>query len=101
MTISYTVNAPRGYMGDPLRGAAMGRPPIKGDQNFTGKLSLRRVKLSWDGYDSAGTYWGHGATLLWWWASEDYKIDGTVWAPTRAAARKRVLELYPKSQVRR
>ena len=95
----YKTHDPKGWCGNPSRGAALGRPTVKGDSQYEGRLSLRRVYLS-GGYDSNGTYFGDGEPLYWY-ASEDTTIDGMLRAITRRKARAQVLELYPNAKVRR
>lgn len=117
---SYQTRDPKGWMGDPKRGAALGRP--NWDQlasarcafpeialcmdercarcGFTGRLTLRYVRLDSGGYDINGTYWGHHKRLYWY-ASDDNRIDGTLHAEDRAEARSKVLAKYPRAKVRR
>ena len=97
---SYATHNPRGWCGDPKRGAALGRPDRLGDPGYAGVLTLRRVRINADGYDGLGTYWGLGGPL-WWFASADHYIDRTVWAKDREAARAFVLRHYPNAKVRR
>lgn len=97
---SYSTHDPKGWMGDPKRGAALGRPTIKGPADFSGRLSLRRVRINSGGYDCNGTYFGLGAPLYWY-ASDDGEIDGMLRASGRASARHQVLCKYPKAKVRR
>ncbi len=105
---SYKDNDPKGWCGDPSRGAAMGRVGIIGPKDFAGRLCLRRVRMSACGaYDSNGTYYGHG-NPIYWYASDDGEIDGTLRAVpswetkgTRANARAQVLALYPNAKIRK
>ena len=53
-----TALPPAGWMGDPSRGAAMGRPDHNGA--LQAKLHLARVRINQGGYDSGGAYWGTG-----------------------------------------
>lgn len=51
-----------GWMGDPSRGASMGRASCKPEE-LKGKVRLQRVEGTADGgYDRGGAYWGsiHG-----------------------------------------
>ena len=96
----YSTHDPKGWCGDPKRGAAMGRPTIEGDRDYAGQLYLRQMPLDNGGYDINGTYFGAGEPLYWC-ASEDESIDRMLRAPTRAKAREKVLELYPNAKVRR
>ena len=96
----YSTHDPRGWCGDPGRGAAMGRPTIEGPRDYAGKLYLRRAYLDSGGYDRNGTYFGHGDPLYWY-ASEDGEIDRMLRAKSRKSARWQVLCLYPNAKVRR
>jgi len=88
-------------MGDPKRGAALGRRDRVGEPTYDGVLTLRRVVLDSNGYDNLGTYWGWGHGRLYWFASVSNHIDRTVWAKDREAARAFVLSHYPNATVRR
>ena len=121
MTPDYAKNDPKGWCGDPKRGAALGRPTrtLAGSQcafpeialcmdercarcGFTDRLALRRVRLDAGGYDQLGTYWGDSPTTkLYWYASDDNRIDGTLRARDRSAAREVLLARYPRAKVRR
>ena len=91
---------PKGWCGDPRRGAAMGRRTIiKIGPDFAGKIYLRRVRRDGGGYDTLGTYWGHSAdTLLYWFADADGLIDGCLWATDREEAKEKVREQLPRAQ---
>lgn len=98
---SYTDNDPRGWGGDPTRGAALGRPTIlDAPEDFDGKIYLRRIRLNQGGYDSNGTYFGIGDPLYWY-ADEEGEVDAMIRAVDREDARSQVLALYPKARVRR
>ena len=97
--IEYKANDPKGWGGDPKRGAALGRPSRKGDANHAGTILVREVQVSEDGYDTLGTYWGKG-TPLYWYASEDGSIEGTERAPCASDALAAVAQLYPRATVR-
>ena len=95
MRPSYKTNDPKGWCGDPRRGAALGRSPIlKEPVNWNGKLYLSKVRLSGDGYDPNGTYFGWG-TPIWWYANEEGTIDATCRAGSRREAKVEALKLYP------
>ena len=98
----YKTNDPRGWCGDPKRGAALGRPTIHdAPPDFEGKLCLRRVNMSADGaYDSNGTYFGMGDPIYWY-ASDCGRIDAVVRALCRSEAREKVLAVYPQAKVRK
>ena len=94
----YKVHDPRGWCGDPKRGAALGRRSYQDeDADWEGKLSLRRVYLSGD-YDSNGTYWGGGGEPLYWVANEELTIDYVIRARDRKAAKEMVRSDYPKAR---
>lgn len=98
MRPSYSTNDPKGWCGDPSRGAALGRPSDH-KPGFTGRLYVRRVNLNAGGYDANGTYFGIGSPLYWA-ASECGEVDYMLRAPDRAAARDIVLSRYPGARVR-
>ena len=96
----YSRNDPKGWCGDPSRGAALGRSTITdAPPEFADRIYLRRVRLDSGGYDKNGTYFGHDQPLYWA-ASEDGEIDFMLRASTREGARKQVLEKYSKAKVR-
>lgn len=94
----YKTNDPKGWGGNPARGAALGRSDIRDatDETFKDRLTLRRVRLNGD-YDRLGTYWGSGAPLFWC-ASDDGLLELTLRAGSREQAMARVREQYPKAQ---
>lgn len=80
----YKTNDPRGWCGDPGRGAAMGRCDIREvpedyDLEFT--IRIERILLI-EGYDPNGTYFGIGAPLFWVYAQEDVESTASDAAPT-------------------
>jgi hypothetical protein len=85
---------PAYWMGDPRRGAALGRATAYASAAPAGKFSLQRVYLDSGGYDSGGAYWGHGQRLYWY-ASEDGAADGYLRAFDRDDAKAAVRKLYP------
>lgn len=98
---SYKTNDPKGWCGDPKRGAAMGRPTIDDESaDFSGIISLQKVRLDSGGYDPNGTYFGIG-NPLYWYANVEGTIDGMLRAETRAQARAQVLAKYPQARVRK
>ncbi len=99
MQPDYSTNDPKGWCGDPKRGAAMGRPSDH-SPGFAGKLTVKRVVLNSGGYDRNGTYFGIGAPLYWV-ASEDSEVDYMLRAADRASARAMVLVKYPDAKVRK
>lgn len=98
MKPSYKTNDPRGWCGDPSRGAALGRPSIHDCDEFTGRLYLQKVRIDSGGYDPNGTYWGLGDPLYWC-ANEDNSIDYCFRALNRQEAKGKVLERYPKAKL--
>ena len=95
----YKTNDPRGWCGDPTRGAALGRATIReASPDFAGKLTLRRVCIDDGGYDQNGTYFGDGEPL-WWCADEEGEIDFMLRATDREAAAAEVREHYPRAEV--
>lgn len=99
--VSYKTNDPKGWMGDPKRGAALGRrdfePKDFDRKSFNGKMVLRRIRINSDGYDVNGTYWGNG-NPLYWAASTDGEIEMTFRALSRDMARQQVLDRYPNAK---
>lgn len=98
MKPSYSTNDPKGWCGDPKRGAALGRPSVlDAVEDFSGKLTLRRIRLDSGGYDPNGTYFGTG-TPLFWVASDDGTIDYVLRAWPRSEAKSFVKKLFPKAR---
>lgn len=87
----------RGYMGDPRRGASLGR-----DDNFhpgnavdaSPKFSLRRLRLNNGGYDDGGAYWGVGAPLYWA-ISDDGEFECFFRASNRENAKEEIRSRCP------
>lgn len=75
---NYERNDPKGWCGDPQRGAALGRRPIReyNPATFAGTLWVKRVELDPQGYDRVGTYWGDGQPIFWV-ADEDNQVEFT------------------------
>lgn len=95
--VSYQDNDPKGWCGDPKRGAALGRPTVKGSPDYDGKLNLNQVDINNGGYDRNGTYFGLGQPLFWY-ASEDATIDAVVRAANRQEAKELIRKEYPKAR---
>lgn len=94
---SYQAHDPKGWCGDPKRGAAMGRHAYRNlPASAEVRLYLRRVYLDMGGYDVNGTYWGSGAPLYWY-ASSDGKIDVVTRATDRDDAKRLVRLHYPRA----
>jgi len=96
---SYADNDPRGWCGDPKRGAAMGRAMIHDAPRAEPlKLRLCHVPLNSGGYDRLGTYFGLGAPLYWY-ASDDGRVDAMLRASDgRGGARAKIREFYPNAR---
>ena len=95
----YSRSSPRGWGGDPSRGAALGRATSPGSADYAGKLTLIRIKISRDGYDPDGTYFGTGEPLFNL-SDEDGDIDRTYRARDRKAAVAQARAWYPHAKVR-
>lgn len=100
----YETNDPKGWCGDPSRGAALGRGPAIRPADpigFSGKVVLRRIRLFGD-YDSLGTYWGGGGSPLYWYAANDADgetiLEGELRASDRADAKEQVRAKYPNAR---
>jgi hypothetical protein len=99
MAHSYKTNDSKGWCGDPKRGAALGRPTIKGE--YTGQvLSIVRKQLDGD-YDENGTYFGGGRDVqpLFWVSSEDGEFDYMIRAKDIGDARAQVAKQYPGAKI--
>ena len=98
----YKTHDPKGWCGDPKRGAAMGRHSYHAEDptTFAGRLFMRRVRLDSGGYDPNGTYFGVG-NPLYWVSSEDSAVDFMLRGVDREAARADVLRKYPKAKIRK
>jgi hypothetical protein len=93
----YDTNDPRGWCGDPKRGAARGRPTVRGSAEYDGLLSLVHIRLDVGGHDRLGTYFGSGRPIYWY-ASADGTIDGVLRAESREDAKEQVKKLYPSAR---
>lgn len=99
MRPSYSTNDPKGWMGDPRRGAALGRPTIAGSRDYTGKLYLSAIQWRDYDYDVNGTYFGFTrGTNIFWCASPDGTIDRMYRATSREDAKRQVLADYPNAR---
>ena len=116
----YGRHDPKGWCGDPSRGAALGRPSIHDVSRpdlVTCRLYLRKIRLNDGGYDCNGTYFGHGAPLYWCSSGAEFgvfdakapshdgggdwltfEIDFMIRAPSREAAKAYVRDLYPNAR---
>lgn len=107
---SYTPPQDRGYMGDPRRGASLGRPSYSGYRDKAGNwieleltsnappMRLVRVRMSACGaYDAGGAYWGLGDPLYYY-ENSTGDICGYVRGSTREAAKQAVRESHPAAR---
>lgn len=92
----YGQNDPKGWCGDPKRGAALGRPTISGEPD--GVITLRQVILDEGGYDFNGTYFGHGQYLFWY-ADADHNLDAMLRASDYDEALGIVSEEFPGVEI--
>ncbi len=98
---NYKTNDPKGWQGDPKRGAALGRHSVRvAKPEYSGTILLSRVRLNAGGYDQNGTYFGHGEPIYWY-ANAEGTIDGTCRAEDRECARAHVLRAYPHAKIRK
>ena len=98
MAPSYSTNDPKGWGGDPRRGAALGRGSHHAtDKDAPVKLYLRRVPLDSGGYDKNGTYFGIKKPLYWC-ADKDGDIDFVFHAYSREGAKDIVCETYKNAR---
>lgn len=95
-----TLPPDRGWMGDPKRGAGIGRPTCNPTCYPLRKFYLERVRINSQGYDSSGAYWGTGEPLYW---AHDYPAthECFVRGATRAAAKEAVRQTFPKAEFHR
>ena len=92
---SYKTHDPKGWCGDPKRGAALGRGALhEADPAQPIKLVLRKVRIDSGGYDPNGTYFGWGEPLYWY-ADVDGTVDAMLRAGSRETAKARIREQYP------
>lgn len=91
---SYSTNDPKGWCGDPRRGAALGRPAIH-EGRPEGVVIVRRSRLDRQGYDRNGTYFGDGDPLYWY-ADGGGKIDAMIRAEDDGSAPVRVRQELAK-----
>jgi hypothetical protein len=99
MTPSYKTHDPKGWCGDPQRGAALGRHAHKpaDTPSYTGTLTIERKPLIGD-YDENGTYWG-GDTPLYWISSEDGAVDFCWRGPSWGHAHRAVAREFPRATI--
>jgi len=110
MKPDYKTHDPKGWCGDPSRGAALGRYSYRGDPDFEYKFVLRKIPLDSGGYDPNGTYFGHGDPIYWY-ASTNHnstddegnlievaEVDCTIRGKNRESVKKAILEDYPRAK---
>ena len=92
----YKKNDPKGWCGDPKRGAAMGRGTIQEEdgEHYTAEIYVQRVELDDGGYDQNGTYFGIGMPLYWI-SNKNLTIDYVIRAPSRSWAVQDALHRWP------
>jgi hypothetical protein len=96
---NYKTHDPRGWCGDPKRGAALGRCYINGE--YDGRpMVLQHIRLDSGGYDVLGTYWGLGERLYWA-ASQNGEVELTFRANNRDSAKAYVRGRYPEAKFMR
>lgn len=96
----YSRNDPKGWCGDPARGAALGRTAILGIPKVMAvKLTLQRIQLDGGGYDRNGTYFGTGSPLYWYAADDEAgEVDAVVRANGREDAKRIIRDQYPNAR---
>ncbi len=98
-TPDYSLHDPKGWCGNPARGAAMGRPTIHQEpMEYAGRICVRKIHLNDGGYDCNGTYFGWGEPLYWY-ANHAGTIDGVIRAANRDAALREIRETYPVAAI--
>lgn len=84
-----------GWMGDPKRGASLGRRNrLEYPLEAPAKFYLRRVRINSGGYDEGGSYWGVGLPLYFA-RDDDREIDMFLRAVSRDDAKWQVRLKYP------
>jgi hypothetical protein len=94
--VSYSTNDPKGWCGDPTRGAALGRPTYHGTPEEP--ITVRRSPLDRQGYDRNGTYFGSGQPIFWY-ADESGEVDAVTRAADIEDAITIVRERFPNAKV--
>ena len=98
MKPDYKTNDPKGWCGDPKRGAALGRPKIvRINRKDCVKLYLNKIRIDSGGYDSNGTYFGFGKPLYWY-ADANGNIDCMLRASNRLEAKQLILKEFPNAK---
>lgn len=101
---TYQDRDPRGWCGDPKRGAALGRSTIQdAPREAPVVLHVERIPLDVGGYDPNGTYFGGGAGTrpLYWISAPDEapgEVDFMVRAWSERDARDKALAHYPNAR---
>jgi hypothetical protein len=94
---SYKTNDPKGWCGDPKRGAALGRPSIHdAPRDQPVRLYLKRQRWVDGDYDENGTYFGAGGGgHIYWYANREGTVDAVQRAGSRKDAKAKIREHYP------
>jgi hypothetical protein len=82
------------WLGNPMLGAAHGRPQQRPKGLPAQRWYLRRVRINSGGYDEGGAYWGIGEPL-WYAASESGEATMFFRARDRVEARAYVVAAFP------
>lgn len=96
MAYSHIEQTSSGWMGDPRRGASMGRSQ-RTPETCASRFYLRRIPIDSGGYDQGGAYWGCGAPIYFA-ESEDGAAFLTMRAWDRDGAKEQVRETYPAAR---
>jgi hypothetical protein len=94
---SYDTHDPKGWCGDPSRGAALGRPAVLGEP--AGTVTVRKSPLDRQGYDRNGTYFGAGQELFWY-ADEEGELDAVERAADIEDVVKVLRERFPGVEIK-
>jgi len=82
-------------------GAPMGRRQWGRDlRGITGPFWIRKIKLTGDGYDPGGAYWGTRpeGTALYGYLSEDGNVSGFLDAPDQKGALSALRVIHPNAK---
>lgn len=96
----YSTHDPKGWGGDPARGAALGRATILNiPKEKAVRFTLQRIRLNGGGYDRYGTYFGSGAPVYWYAATIGAdEVDAVIRADSREHAKRIIRAQYPKAK---
>lgn len=100
MIDNYKKHDPKGWMGDPSRGAAMGRPHICAlKPDYSGYIYVREVVLDDGGYDCLGTYFGGGEQLWWCVVNGENNYLDMVWRGDAETVARSLKGSFPNAQI--